>query len=72
VVGEFVALQGEKNLIAPPGVACRRRIQNSQDKRANVLYPTGLRVEHDDDGGVTPGGWGWRCVGVGGGGQCQL
>jgi hypothetical protein len=33
-------------------------IQNSQDKRVNVLYPTGLRVEHGDDGRVTPRGWG--------------
>jgi hypothetical protein len=37
VFGEFVALQ--QNLIAPVGIACRRRIQNSQDKRANDLYP---------------------------------
>jgi hypothetical protein len=44
VVGEVVALQGEQNLIAPAGVACRRRVQNSRDKRANVLYPTGLCV----------------------------
>jgi hypothetical protein len=36
------------------GVACRRRIQNCRDKRANVQYPTGLHTEHGDDGGITP------------------
>jgi hypothetical protein len=41
VVSEFIALQGEHNLITPTSVACRRRIQNSRDKRANVLYPAG-------------------------------
>jgi hypothetical protein len=58
VVGEFLALHGELNLIAPLGVACRSRSQNSRDKRVNVLYPAGLRVKHGDDGSVTPGGWG--------------
>jgi hypothetical protein len=44
VVGEIVVLQGEQNLIALAGIACRRRIQNSQDKGANDLYCTGLHV----------------------------
>jgi hypothetical protein len=37
VVSKVIALQGEQNLITLVGVACRRRVQNSQDKRANVL-----------------------------------
>jgi hypothetical protein len=49
VVGEFVALQGDQNLIMPAGVAYRGRIQNSRDKIADVLYPTGQHVEHGDD-----------------------
>jgi hypothetical protein len=72
MVGELVALQGEQNQIMPACVACRRRIQNSRDKRANVLYPAGLRVEHGDDGGVTLGGWEWRRARGGGGGRRQL
>jgi hypothetical protein len=44
VVGKVIELQGEQNLIAPAGVAYRRRIQNSQDNRVNVLYPAGLRM----------------------------
>jgi hypothetical protein len=48
-------------LITSADIAYRRRIQSSQDKRANVMYPTDLRVEHvttaasppeDGDGGV--------------------
>jgi hypothetical protein len=46
----------------PAGVAYRRRIQNSRDKRANVLYPVGLRVEHGDDSGITPEGGGGGAV----------
>jgi hypothetical protein len=65
VVGEFIAIQGEQNLIAPAGVACRRRIQKSRDKKANVLYPTGLHVEHGNNGGVTLGGWGWSVPAAG-------
>jgi hypothetical protein len=38
----------------PADVACRRRIQNSRDKRTYVLYPAGLRMEHGNDNGVTP------------------
>jgi hypothetical protein len=44
VVGEFVVLQREQNLISTPGIAYRSRIQNSRDKRANVLYPTRLTL----------------------------
>jgi hypothetical protein len=44
VVDEVIALQGEKNLIALVGVACRRRVHYSREKRVNVLYPAGLRV----------------------------
>jgi hypothetical protein len=44
VVSEVIALQGEKNLITPTGVACRRRIQNNRDKKVNIIYPAGLRV----------------------------
>jgi hypothetical protein len=51
-------LQGEQNLIVSAGVARRRRVQNSREKRANVLYPAGLRVEHGDDRGITRRGWG--------------
>jgi hypothetical protein len=29
-------------------------------------------VEHGDDGGITPRGWGWRRAGGGGGGWCKL
>jgi hypothetical protein len=71
-VGEFVALEGEQNLITPASVACRRRILNSRDKGVNVLYLVSLRVEHGDDGGVTPGGSGWQRAGEGGGGRRQL
>jgi hypothetical protein len=70
VVGEFVALQDEQNLIAPLGVACRSRIQNNQDKRANVLYPAGMHVQHGDIIGVTLGGWGWWHALGGCGGRC--
>jgi hypothetical protein len=56
VFDEFVAFQ--QNLIAPAGIACRRRIQNSQDKRVNVLYPADLRVEHGNSGSINPGGRG--------------
>jgi hypothetical protein len=62
MVGEIIALLSEQNLIAPAGVGCRRRIQNSQDKRVNVLYPTGLHVEHGNDGGIIPGGRGGGTV----------
>jgi hypothetical protein len=58
VVGEFIVLQGEQNLIVSAGVACRRRVQNSREKRANVLYPASLSVEHGDDRGITRRGWG--------------
>jgi hypothetical protein len=44
MVSEDVVLQGEQNLITSVGIACRRRVQNNQDKRANVPYPAGLRV----------------------------
>jgi hypothetical protein len=69
MVDEFVVLQGEQNLIVPPGIACRSRIENRRDKRANVLYPTGLSMDHGNDGSVTPGGWGWRRAGGGGSGR---
>jgi hypothetical protein len=36
MVGDVVVLQGEQNLMAPAGVAYRRRVQNNQDKRANL------------------------------------
>jgi hypothetical protein len=44
VVGEVIALQGEQNLIALAGVACRRRIHNSQNKRVTIMYPTDIHV----------------------------
>jgi hypothetical protein len=72
MVVEFVALQGEQNLIMPVGVAYRRMIQNSRYKRVNVLYPVGLHVEHGDDGSVTPRGWGWWRSRGGGSGQPHL
>jgi hypothetical protein len=53
----------------PTDVACRRRIQNSRDKRTYVLYPAGLRMEHGNDNGVTPGGMGWLPGRGGDGGQ---
>jgi hypothetical protein len=60
VVNEFIALQGEQNMVVLPGVACRSRIQSNRDKRMNILYHVGLRVEHgnDGDGDITPSGWG--------------
>jgi hypothetical protein len=72
VVGEIIALQGEQNLIVPVGVACGGRNQNSRDKRVNVLYPTGLRVKHGDDGGITLRGRVWWHARGGGGGRRQL
>jgi lipopolysaccharide export system protein LptA len=36
MVGDVVVLQGEQNLMAPAVVAYRRRVQNNQDKRANL------------------------------------
>jgi hypothetical protein len=56
VVDEVVALQVEQNLIMPMGVAYRRKVHNSRNKGANILYPVGLRVERGDDGGVDPRG----------------
>jgi hypothetical protein len=59
VVGEVIALQSEEDLIAPAGVACRR-VHNSRDKGADILYSAGLLMECGNGGGITPGGWGWR------------
>jgi hypothetical protein len=58
VVSEFVALQGEQNLIVSLDVTYRSRIQNSRDKRANVLSSADLHVQHGDDNGVTLEGGG--------------
>jgi hypothetical protein len=67
VVSEVIALQGEKNLIMPAGIACTRMVQNSQNKGANIMYPAGLRMKHGDDDGITRRGWGLRRTG---GGSC--
>jgi hypothetical protein len=52
VNGDRVTLEGEQDVVAPPGVVHGGEVQRDRDKRMDVLHAGGLDMDVADDGGL--------------------